>query len=548
MVAPVGPIRSLLRVLGVPGRRWLAVASAAQVLERVAVAAATIFVIREGTDHAVLLAMALGGVFLIRTALRSRLRVVARARVLEVVTAALVSESAGLAQASDRDAELGLVDGLYAAEDLLGQRLPELVGDGPACVGLAALMAWVEPSPIVAEAGVAVGIGACVAVLARKVTAASAERLWRAFVPALEDLSTAIHGRLEIATNGAREAFLRRVAAKVALWEERSVRTAWSSFLAGRAPVVGAVAAVGILFVLQGGWNPEKLAAAAVFLSVAPAFAGVARGAIDLRRDLVRAGPIVRCLEEVREAPRGGSASVVLPAAIEWSGISFRYSGQATALLGHVAVSWRPGVLLGLAGQNGSGKSTFLHLLLGLQQPTRGAVCIGETSLRDLDLAVFRRSVAYLAQRPFLPDRMTVSQAIFLIAPDAAPDAIEATLTRLALWPVLVRRAERAPLDVKLGALSAGEKQRVAIARVLLRDAPLLLLDEPDANLDAEGVALVGDVLREESRKRMVVFAAHDPLLLARADRLVSFEGGRASEQPRHSSTTAGQGPVAPTA
>ena len=78
-----------------------------------------------------------------------------------------------------------------------------------------------------------------------------------------------------------------------------------------------------------------------------------------------------------------------------------------------------------------------------------------------------------------------------------------------------------------LGTLSAGEKQRVAIARVLLRRTPLLLLDEPDANLDAEGIALVAQIIRDEARSRMVLVVAHSPALLATVDRVLHFRDGR---------------------
>jgi ABC-type transport system involved in cytochrome bd biosynthesis fused ATPase/permease subunit len=92
---------------------------------------------------------------------------------------------------------------------------------------------------------------------------------------------------------------------------------------------------------------------------------------------------------------------------------------------------------------------------------------------------------------------------------------------------VLLRRSPGAPLEVKLGALSAGERQRVALARVLLRDAKVVLLDEPDANLDGEGVEILVAILREEARSKMVMVVAHSPAVLAAADRVLRFEDGR---------------------
>ena len=284
---------------------------------------------------------------------------------------------------------------------------------------------------------------------------------------------------------------------------------------------------VGLFFLAEGGWGSVALANAAVLASVTPAFAGVAKEALDIARALVRASPLAVCLERAARVAPEGTARPALPATLAWKEVSFAYPGQTTPTLQAIDVTWPPTELLALAGQNGSGKSTFVRLLLGLHEPTAGGVFVGDVALRDMDRPAFRRSVAYLAQRPFLPDRMTVAQAIHLLAPAATPAAMEETLTRLALWPVLVRRSREAPLDNELGALSAGEKQRVALARVLLREAPLLLLDEPDANLDAEGVAIVVDLLREEANGRMVLVVAHSPAILAAADRVIHFEAGR---------------------
>ena len=220
-----------------------------------------------------------------------------------------------------------------------------------------------------------------------------------------------------------------------------------------------------------------------------------------------------------------GTHTPDLPATLAWRAVSFSYPGDGRPALSGVTVAWEPGTILGLAGQNGSGKSTFVRLLLGLHAPSDGTVHVGALSLTEIRRASLRDRVAYLAQRPFLPDPMTVAQAIHLLASevDATPAAMEATLGRLALWPVLLRRNPAAPLEVTLGTLSAGEKQRVAIARVLLRRTPLLLLDEPDANLDAEGIALVAQIIRDEARSRMVLVVAHSPALLATVDRVLHF-------------------------
>ena len=129
--------------------------------------------------------------------------------------------------------------------------------------------------------------------------------------------------------------------------------------------------------------------------------------------------------------------------------------------------------------------------------------------------------IGYLPQRPFLPERATVRAAMRLLAPDAERDVLERSLVQVNLWPVLLARSPASPLDTKVGSLSAGEKQRLALARVLARRSPLLLLDEPDANLDQEGLDLLVAILRELAPGHMIAVAAHSPRLIAASDRVL---------------------------
>src|SRR6185295_14402348 len=108
---------------------------------------------------------------------------------------------------------------------------------------------------------------------------------------------------------------------------------------------------------------------------------------------------------------------------------------------------------------------------------------VGDLALRELEPDVWRRSIAYLPQRPFFPTDAGVRDGIRFLVPEASDERMERVLRRVGIWPRLAR--ERQPLEVPIASLSAGERQRVALARVLLReDAPILMLDEPDANLD----------------------------------------------------------------
>jgi ABC-type transport system involved in cytochrome bd biosynthesis fused ATPase/permease subunit len=212
-----------------------------------------------------------------------------------------------------------------------------------------------------------------------------------------------------------------------------------------------------------------------------------------------------------------------LPAVITVDHVQFAYGPAEPAVIADVVASFRPGEVVALKGPNGSGKSTLLALLLGLARPKLGSVSVAAVDLARIDLRLWRQAIGYLSQRPFLPDRATAREAMRMLAPDAHEEAFERALQQVRLWPVLFLRSPCDPLNARVGSLSAGEKQRLAVARVLARRCPVLLMDEPDANLDAEGLELLASLLRELAPSHVVVIAAHSPRLLDAADRVVSL-------------------------
>jgi ATP-binding cassette subfamily C protein CydCD len=183
-----------------------------------------------------------------------------------------------------------------------------------------------------------------------------------------------------------------------------------------------------------------------------------------------------------------------------------------------------PGETVALTGPSGCGKTTLLSVILGLRTPAAGTVTLGGVDLGDLDLADWRRHIAWVPQRPHLFAR-TVAENIRLGSPAASDAAVAAAIEAAGLTEVVRRLPNGA--DTLLGergsGLSAGERQRVSLARAFVRDASLLLLDEPTASLDGETEA---DVLVAVSRLvegRTAVIVAHRPALAALADRVVEL-------------------------
>ena len=181
-----------------------------------------------------------------------------------------------------------------------------------------------------------------------------------------------------------------------------------------------------------------------------------------------------------------------------------------------------PGETVALTGPSGCGKSTLLDVVLGLRRPGSGQVLLGGVDLRDLDLDAWRAGIGWVPQRPHLFAR-SVADNVRIGRPGASEAEVEAALEAAGLTAV-VRHLPHG-VDTRLGdggaGLSLGERQRLALARAFVRDAPLLVLDEPTASLDAETEAEVLDAVRRLTEGRTALVVAHRPALAALADRVV---------------------------
>ncbi|MFD3405932.1 thiol reductant ABC exporter subunit CydD [Kribbella sp. NPDC058693] len=195
--------------------------------------------------------------------------------------------------------------------------------------------------------------------------------------------------------------------------------------------------------------------------------------------------------------------------------VTVRYPGRDEPALDRFDLELRPGEVVALTGPSGAGKSTALAVLLGFVEPESGVVVAGGSAADEFDPGEWRRQFAWVPQRPGL--RLgTVADNVRLGRPTASDDEV-----RLAL---ITAGAGELALDKAVGEqgqlLSGGQQRRVALARALLTDAPVLLLDEPTAGLDPDAEAAVITGLR--STGRTVLMVAHRPALIAAADRTVS--------------------------
>jgi len=241
-----------------------------------------------------------------------------------------------------------------------------------------------------------------------------------------------------------------------------------------------------------------------------------------------------RMLDLAERAPvASGGALTADPGAatIAFERVSFRYTAGDTDALGEIDLELRPGETVAFVGPSGGGKSTLAALLLRFAEPTSGRILVGTDDLAALDAAAWRRSIAYVPQRPTL-FRGTVADNIRL-GDASADDAGVQEAARLAGahdfvsglpdgYATLVGDGGRT--------LSTGERRRIALARAFLRDAPLVILDEPTADLDAASAELVREAIERLRVGRTVLLIAHRPELAALADRIVLVDAGRLFE------------------
>ncbi len=216
-------------------------------------------------------------------------------------------------------------------------------------------------------------------------------------------------------------------------------------------------------------------------------------------------------------------AEPLLVGAVRVEDVRVRHPGRSQPAPDGVALRFAAGEALALAGSSGSGKSTLIGVLLGFITPDEGRVVIeqatGERSLDQLDMRAWRSRVAWVPQDPVL-QHGTVESNIRLGQPGAPREAVEWAADRAALHEVELGR----PVGEGGSGLSAGQRRRVAVARALLTERPVLLLDEPTAGLDAAAEAQVLATIRELAADGgLVLMVAHRPAVLAAADRVVTL-------------------------
>ncbi|MGB4343610.1 MAG: type I secretion system permease/ATPase [Moraxellaceae bacterium] len=217
-----------------------------------------------------------------------------------------------------------------------------------------------------------------------------------------------------------------------------------------------------------------------------------------------------------------------LKGAIEFRDVSFSYPGAALPALKHVSLHINPGEKVAIIGKVGSGKTTLEKLILGLYAPAEGSVLLDGVDVRQLDPAELRRNIGYVPQSVELVYGTLRDNILFgnPLADDAALLAA-AELTGIDKFASAHPQGYDLLIDERGESLSGGQRQQIALTRALLRDAPVLLLDEPTSAMDHSAEEQLKQRLHSHALHKTLLVVTHRNSLLDLADRLIVMDGGR---------------------
>ncbi len=217
---------------------------------------------------------------------------------------------------------------------------------------------------------------------------------------------------------------------------------------------------------------------------------------------------------------------------IHFREVSFTYPGSTHPALEEITYQFSPGSRTAIIGPSGSGKTTLTWLLMRFLDASEGQILIDQQPLNEIDPDFWRQQIAWVPQQPYL-FHTTIQENIRL----ARPDATEAEVIRAAQQAHIhefiasLPEGYRTIVGERGARLSGGQAQRIALARAFLKDAPLLILDEPTSNLDPETEQLLGASMKELMQGRTVVVIAHRLETVQQMDRILVLSRGRIIQQ-----------------
>jgi subfamily B ATP-binding cassette protein MsbA len=281
-----------------------------------------------------------------------------------------------------------------------------------------------------------------------------------------------------------------------------------------------------------------------VLFRMAPRVSAVNLGRQSLAVSLAILGHVKSIMDETSEPSivSGDRAFTGLKKSIELKDVQFSY-GRGVPVLQDMAFTIESGKVTAIAGTSGAGKTTLVDLILRLYDPTEGSILVDGVDLKELDLSSWRRSIGVVSQDVFLFNE-TVAYNISLGRSDVTQKMIQEAAKQayadefIQQWP---QGYETNIGDRGLN-LSGGQRQRLALARAILLQPEILILDEATSSLDSESEKLIHDYMNEIRGKSTLIVVAHRLSTIRDADQIVVIENGKVAEQGDWDTLVAGSG------
>lgn len=284
--------------------------------------------------------------------------------------------------------------------------------------------------------------------------------------------------------------------------------------------------------VIAGSLKPEMVSVVIIFslfafvpimsVSVTAGAMNISNGAAKRILDILEEEPAVK--DRVPYIPQNKSS---VKGNIEFKDVKFSYE-KGTEVLHGVNFTVKAGESIALTGESGAGKSTIANLLMRFYEPDSGAIYIDGKNIKDIHQNSLRDIIAYVPQDVYLFNK-TIKENISLACPDASDEEIKQA-AKVAMADGFIKRLEQG-YDTNVGErgvqLSGGEKQRIAIARAVLKNSPILLMDEAVSNLDSESEALFRQALNNIRKNKTIITIAHRLSTIKEADRVIKIENGK---------------------
>ena len=260
------------------------------------------------------------------------------------------------------------------------------------------------------------------------------------------------------------------------------------------------------------------------------------RASLERLNDLFAMKPDIEEIEQSTELDFHQSA-------IRITDLSFTYPDAKQEALHQINLTIEPGKTIGIVGKTGSGKTTLVKLLLRLYDSPQGSIRIGDVDIHDLSLESLRGGIAYVPQDGFLFST-TIRENIAFFRRTASLDQVEKAAKQAQIYGNIIEFPDK--FDTKLGergvTLSGGQRQRTSLARGLIKNAPIMILDDSVSAVDSVTERKIMDAIRAERRQKTTILIAHRISALQYADEIIVLDEGRIVQRGTHQSLLAEEG------